>query len=100
MSVLVTGRVRGDTEKFREFIVSGADRMRTIGDAARAAGCLHHRFGVGDAFVLVVDEWESAEAFQNFFANNPDIPDAMRDAGAEGEPEFTFLDAVETADQF
>lgn len=100
MSVLMTMRVSGDTQQFREFIVSGADRMRQIGDAAQRAGCLHHRFGVGDGFVLVVDEWESAEAFLSFFEHNEDIPGVMRDAGAHGEPEFTFMYAVETADQF
>jgi heme-degrading monooxygenase HmoA len=100
MSVLVTMRIAGDTEKFREFMTSGADRLRAIRDAAKAGGCLHHRFGVGDGYVLVVDEWESEEAFQAFFADNPDLPGVMQDAGAQGPPELTFLHAVESPDQF
>jgi hypothetical protein len=100
MSVLVTMRVSGDTDKFREFVAREPDRLRKIADAARASGCIHHRFGVGDGYVVVVDEWETADAFQQFFKTNPDIPDVMRDAGAQGEPEFDFTDAVETADQF
>jgi hypothetical protein len=100
MSVLVTMRVSGDTDKFREFVASEPDRLRKIADEARASGCIHHRFGVGEGYVIVVDEWESADAFQQFFTTNADIPDVMRDAGAQGEPEFDFTDAIETADQF
>ncbi len=37
--------------------------------ARSAPGAIHHRFGVGDGFVLVVDEWETIEQFQQFFSN-------------------------------
>ncbi len=100
MSVLVTMRVQGDTDQFRRFVENEGDRLRGIADAARSAGCIHHRFGVGEGYVLVVDEWESAEAFQTFFRENEDLPDVMRGAGAQGEPQFDFLEAVETPDQF
>jgi hypothetical protein len=70
MSVLVTMRMRGDTDQFRRFIGSEEERLRQIADDARASGWIHHRFGVGDGFVLVVDEWESAEAFKTFFETN------------------------------
>jgi hypothetical protein len=100
MSVLVTMRVEGDTAQFRDFLDSGVDRLRAIRDAAQAAGCLHHRFGVGEGYVIVIDEWESQEAFQAFFTGNPDLPSVMQDAGARSAPEFTFLDAVASPDQF
>jgi heme-degrading monooxygenase HmoA len=100
MSVLVTMRVAGDTEQFRRFTSEQGDVMRRISDDARARGCIHHRFGVGDGFVLVVDEWESAEKFQAFFEGNEEIEQVMRDSGAQGEPEFSFSDAIETVDQF
>lgn len=35
----------------------------------KAAGAIHHRFGIGDGFVAVIDEWESVEHFQKFFSN-------------------------------
>ena len=98
--MIMTMRVSGDTEQFRRFVETQHDTMRRIGDDARSKGCLHHRFGIGDGFVMVVDEWESAEAFQSFFEGNPDIPGVMRDAGAQGEPEVTFSEAVSTADEF
>lgn len=100
MSVIVTMRVPGDTAQFRRFIEEQQDLMRSISDDARASGCLHHRFGVGDGFVVVIDEWESAEAFQQFFATNTSLPNAMAQAGAQGEPEITFTEAVSTVDEF
>jgi heme-degrading monooxygenase HmoA len=100
MSVVVTGTFPGDTDAFRRFVVSGADVMRKISEDAKSKGAIHHRFAVGDGFVLLVDEWESAEAFQSFFQSNPDIPTVMQEAGARGEPQFTIAEAVETADQF
>jgi heme-degrading monooxygenase HmoA len=100
VSVLVITRVPGDTQQFRNFMASGANTIQQIAEDAKARGCIHHRFGVGDGFVVVVDEWETAEAFQQFFEGNPQIEDVMRQSGAQGAPEFTFLDAIETADQF
>jgi len=100
MSVVVTGKVPGDTAAFQRFIASRQDVLLKISEDARSKGCIHHRFGIGDGFVLVVDEWESVEAFQQFFETNTDIPTVMQEAGAQGEPEFTFAEAVETADEF
>jgi hypothetical protein len=100
VSVIVTMRVTGDTDQFRRFIETQQETLRRVSADARSKGCLHHRFGVGDGFVLVVDEWESPEAFQSFFHGNPDLPGVMHDAGAQGEPDITFTEAVSTADEF
>jgi heme-degrading monooxygenase HmoA len=100
VSVVVTGKVRGDTDAFRRFIANREDMLRKIAEDAKSKGAIHHRFAIGDGFVLIVDEWESVEAFQQFFQTNSDIPTAMQEGGAQGEPEFTFAEAVETADQF
>jgi hypothetical protein len=100
VSVLTTMRVEGDTDQFRSFLQSGAADLREIAEQARAAGCLHHRFGVGDGYVLVVDEWESPEHFQRFFEGNDKLAAVMRNAGARSEPELTFLEAVASPDQF
>jgi heme-degrading monooxygenase HmoA len=100
MSVVVTVRVPGDTDRFRDFLSSEGDKLRPISEEARGVGCLHHRFTVGEGFVLVVDEWESGEQFQQFFEGNEAIAAVMRDSGAQGEPEVTIAEAVETPDQF
>jgi len=101
MSVLVTLKINGDTDRFRRFLGSDPDRFAALAPEARAAGCVHHRFGVGDGFVLVIDEWESADAFQTFFQTNEKIPAIMRDAGAsQEEPEISFTEAIDSPDQF
>ena len=100
MSVLVTLQVRGDTDRFREFVANEGETLRQIAEDARSRGCKHHRFGVGDGFVIVVDEWDSADQFQQFFQGNEQIEDVMRQSGAQGEPEITFAEAIETPDQF
>jgi heme-degrading monooxygenase HmoA len=100
MSVLVTMRVSGDTAKFREYVEQNPDHLRQISEDARSRGCLAHRFGVGDGFVFVVDEWESAQAFQGFFNGNQEVAKVMEASGAQGEPEFIFSEAISTADQF
>lgn len=100
MSVVMVMRVEADTARFRDFIENQGDALRAIGDDARSKGCLHHRFAVGDGYVLVVDEWESPEAFQRFFEGNEAIARAMAESGAQGEPQITIAEAVESPDEF
>jgi hypothetical protein len=61
MSVLITVKVTGDTAAFRQAVTERADEFAKIGESARGFGAIHHRFGVGDGYVLAVDEWESPE---------------------------------------
>ena len=99
MSVIVTVWVPGDTEKFREFVSSNEEVMRELQQKARSQGCLAHRFALGDGHVLVIDEWESGEQFQQFFSD-PQIAQVMQQSGAQGEPNVAVLEAIQTADQF
>jgi hypothetical protein len=102
MSVVVAVRVAGDTDQFRSFVTdeANADRLESVAATAKEQGAIHHRFAVGDGFVLVVDEWESPEHFQRFFQGNPDVAAIVRDSGGQGEPEVTFAEYIETPDQF
>lgn len=61
---------------------------------------MHHRFAIGDGVVFVIDEWESPQAFQEFFQGNKDIPTVMAGAGARSEPEISFAEAVDSPDMF
>jgi quinol monooxygenase YgiN len=101
MSVLVIFKVRGDTDKFRHAVVDRADEFAKIADGARAEGAIHHRFGVGDGFVVVVDEWETTEHFEKFFAN-PDLQAFIGSVGGDLSvaPDITISEAIESADQF
>src|SRR3954467_4186211 len=83
MSVLVTMRAKSDTDQFRRFIATEGDRLREIAQSARDAGAIHHRFGVGDGFVVVVDEWDTAESFQRFISSDR-LPAACGGGGGGG----------------
>jgi len=98
--VLVVVKVQGDTAKFRQSLANRAGEYEKIADMARAAGAVHHRFGGGDGFVVAVDEWQTAEQFQQFFAN-PDLQAFIGTIGADPvPPEITVTEAVASPDQF
>jgi quinol monooxygenase YgiN len=100
MSVLVVGKFQGDTAKFRQALTDRADEFAKIADGSRSMGAIHHRFGIGDGFVVIVDEWESFEQFQQFFAN-PDLQAFIGSVGASAAPpEITVAEAVTSSDQF
>jgi len=100
MSVLVIGKFQGDTATFRQALADRGGELAGYAGLARAAGGIHHRFGVGDGFVLVVDEWESAEHFEKFFAN-PELQAFIGTLGAAPvPPELTVAEAVASADQY
>jgi len=100
MSILVIGKFQGDTAAFRQALTERAGEFAKIADEARAAGALHHRFGVGDGFVVIIDEWETAGQFQQFFSD-PELQAFIGSVGAApAPPEITVTEAVVTADQF
>lgn len=73
---------------------------RRIAGTARAAGGIHHRFGVGDGFVAVVDEWKSVEHFQQFFGS-PELQAFIGSIGAApAPPEMIIAEAVASPDAY
>ena len=66
MSVLVIGKFPGDTAVFKKVLTDRADELVGVSEQARAAGAIHHTFGVGDGVVILVDEWESPQQFEQF----------------------------------
>jgi len=100
MSVLVVGKFPGDTPAFRAALQDRAEEFESIGERARSQGCIHHRFGISDGIVVVVDEWESVEQFDAFFAD-PELQAFIASVGAApGPPDLTISEAVASADQF
>ena len=77
-----------------------AGEFAKIADMARSAGGIHHRFGVGDGFVVMVNEWETAGHFQQFFSD-PDLQAFIGSVGAApAPPEITITEAVASPDQY
>ncbi|HXP21279.1 MAG TPA: hypothetical protein VN840_16675 [Streptosporangiaceae bacterium] len=100
MSLLVIGKFQGDTAKFRQSIIDRAEEFAKYGEMGRAAGAIHHRFGIGDGFVVIVDEWETVEQFQQFFSN-PELQAFISSIGAApAPPELTIAEAVASPDQY
>jgi hypothetical protein len=100
MSVLIIAKFQGDTATFRQALTERAGEFEKIADTARPAGCLHHRFGIGDGYVVIVDEWESVEHFQQFFGN-PELQAFIGSVGAApAPPEMIISEAVASPDQF
>ena len=100
MSVLVIGKFHGDTAKFRQALTDRAGEFAKITAMARSAGGIHHRFGIGDDYVVIVDEWETAGQFEQFFAN-PDLQAFIGSVGADpAPPQITVAEAVASPDQY
>ena len=60
---------------------------------------MHHQFGIGENFALVVDEWESVEQFQQFFAD-PELQAFIATTGASPEPPQIIVADALTVTQF
>ena len=100
MSVLDIGKFQGDTAKFRQALTDRAGEFAKITDMARSAGGIHHRFGIGNGFVVIVDEWETAGQFEQFFAN-PDLQAFIGSVGADpAPPQIIVAEAVASPDQY
>jgi quinol monooxygenase YgiN len=101
MSVLVILKFQGDVAKFRQALTDHGEQFAKMAAEAKASGGgIHHRFGVGDGYVVVVDEWESVEHFQQFFAN-PDLQALLANSGAAAQPpEITVAEAISSPDEY
>ena len=100
MSVLIVTKIRGDTARFSQALKDRASEFAQIADRAKTVGAIHHQFGVGDGYVMVVDEWETADPFQKFFSD-PDLQAFITSVGGlAGPPEMTVGTAMQSADQF
>jgi hypothetical protein len=99
MSVLVIGKFQADTAAFRTSLTERAAEYEKIAQEAKSAGALHHRFGVGDDYVVIIDEWETLDQFHQFFGN-PQLQAFMGSVGGTGAPEMIVSQAVASVDQF
>jgi hypothetical protein len=100
MSVLIVMKVQGDPARFTQALTDRADEFAQISDRARSVGAIHHQFGMGDGYVMVVDEWETADDFQKFFSD-PDLQAFIGSVGGSAAPpEITVCTALDSADRF
>ncbi|MFC4605110.1 hypothetical protein [Rhodococcus kronopolitis] len=101
MSTLVIVRflVR-DMPAAKKSLADNAALLEEIGAEAKKCGGRHHRFAEGIGELVAIDEWDSVEAFQNFFDGNPKIATVTKEAGAQTPPSLEFLAGIEAAGTF
>lgn len=97
MSVVVMATLKVDPAALRALFESQPDVFAGVAEKAKAAGALHHRFLAGDGQVLILDEWVSAEAFQEFFSGQADIAALMQEAGVQGPPDIQVWQPMDDA---
>ena len=101
MAIIAILQVPGNPADLERYAAGpGGEVMTRVSAAGRAAGAIRHTFAGGDNEILVIDEWPDEKAFQEFFENQPEIPNIMRDGGAQGQPEIKFYRVLDTPDKF
>jgi heme-degrading monooxygenase HmoA len=99
MSVVMTLRVVGDGEAAERLAAEEPSLFSDTIAGATERGLISHRFYASDNEILVVDEWPSREAFQDFFHDaGPQIQQVMSRVGVSTEPVITFWRKLETND--
>lgn len=101
MSVIVIGKFAGDVAKFQQSMIDRKDEYEAIAERAKSVGAIHHRFGIGDGYALVVDEWQTPAQFEAFFAD-PKLQAFIAENGADASqpPEITIAEAISSPDEF
>lgn len=101
MSVIVMMKIPADTDVFRRSLEERADEYRSLMEQAKAAGGIHHQYIVGDGFGVLLDEWETVEAFQAVFAQ-PAIQEFTSAVGGDTSvpAEVTVGVAVDSPDKY
>jgi hypothetical protein len=101
MSVLGTVKMSGDVAKFRAALKERSDEFAEFAERSKSVGAVHHRFGIGDGFVIVVDEWEDPSEFEKFFTE-PALQQFIGEIGGDTSkpPEITVSEAVEAPGTF
>jgi hypothetical protein len=100
MSVIVIGKMKAEPATIKKLRNDRKADFQGIAKEAKAAGAMHHRWGFGDGYIVIIDEWPDGESFQKFFSSNESIPPLMEAGGVQGAPEFTIVEAATGPDEF
>jgi hypothetical protein len=102
MSVIVIAKF-GVPASTLEELANGKHRdlLMRVAEDGKAKGAVHHQFMEDtDGSLLVLDEWESEEAFHSFFDGQKELPALFADAGVTGPPTSTSYRILSTPDTF
>jgi heme-degrading monooxygenase HmoA len=98
MTVLMILRVKADPARLEKIARGDSSPLLTLRDRGQSRGATRHRFFATEDEVIVVDEWPSEEAFRQFLADSPEIPQLIAHAGATALPDITFARQLELGD--
>jgi len=94
VSVLISAKFTVDVARFRSALVSHREYFLKFGEVGRSMGRAHHRVGIGDGFLLVLDEWDTVPHFHDFYAA-PELKDYIREIGSSTVPSaVTIAEAI------
>ena len=100
MSVTIIGRVKGDPEKIKQVFANHIADMEAITKVGKDMGAISHRFLQGEGEIVILDQWDTAEHFQEFFSSQERIGQMMREAGVTGPPQIEVYQSLITAGDF
>jgi heme-degrading monooxygenase HmoA len=100
MSVTILGHLKGYPEKIKQTFAKHASEMEQVTKTAVSKGAITHRFLQGDGEIVILDEWDSAEHFQEFFSSQPVIAQMMQEAGVAGPPDVKVYESLKTVGDF
>jgi quinol monooxygenase YgiN len=95
MSTIVIAKYRADPARFEKLVNSRDLDFTSVARSRMAKGCISHRYAVTDDEVYVIDEWPSAEAYNECWPSGQGwAHEVAIEAGFEEPPEITFLRVV------
>ncbi len=100
MSVCVVIKVKADRAALEGLFSSQRDVFVDVSQEGRRQGAVHHLFAAGDGEIIIVDEWPSAEAFENFFHGEERVAKLLADAGVQAQPEIAVYEILDSPDRF
>ena len=74
---------------------ANAALLEEITEDTKSGGIIHHTFVAGEAELVVIDEWKTAEQFQNFFEGNPKVQRVTELIGVTGPPSVAIYNGFE-----
>jgi heme-degrading monooxygenase HmoA len=100
MTVRVIGRLSADPGLMEKLFAERKDDFVSVQKDSIQRGAKHHEFLNAGNELMILDEWESAEAFQSFFADQPIIASIMGELGVAGPPTFEVYEVMDSPDKF
>ncbi len=94
--VMLRARVEGDPKELQERYTSDPD-VAALVQGGLPEGVLRHRTFATDGEIVVVDEWERPEQFQEWI-NKPELQRIIGKLGV-GKPEVIFAEQLVMGDE-